>query len=1030
MPIEKRDGRWFSYKNEIEKHKRFNDLVRDLKPHELEAFNELLKTNSNQIFENIDTVQWDPNTGPPVPIEDWLNSEYFLGQTAKDIYPVFKKDLAEIFNNNYSEIILCLHPDTRVPLLDGTTPTLKELSEKWNKDREPFWVYSMRDGEIIPAQAVAPRPTGVDDYYKVTLDNGSYFIANSKHEMMARDGSRLRVSDMKKGDSLMPFNTRKSEKSRDSIADYEMIQQPNTGRWEFTHRMVAHNHINTVREKSASIIHHVNFLKENNTPENLQFLTWKDHQDLHWTDVSKYNNNHYVVSVEKVGKGDVYCLTVPETSNFAIVTPGIPLYEENKLQVLRSGVFSRNSGSTRSGKSYSACAGILRVIYELYCLADPSRSNAQGAGEPVEIVMFSHTKEAAKKVLFAKLKNMLMQSPFFKERYEETKDEIRFPGKSIHVIGAASSDKDLLGTNVFAAIGDELNFLGSVKVNSEKSASGDGYDKAQQVYNSLARRIKGTFKGRGKLFLVSSKKNSNDFTERRIRESIEAKDDSVFVRDYATWDTKPFRFSKQKWYRIAYSDKGSSPLILKNDQEKAPDGWNVIKFPEEFLPEFEKDSVGCFTGDTQIQMYDGSYSNIQDLVGKNQFFVYSCDSNGNFTKGNGHSARLTKKNAEIIKITLDNGAVYNCTPNHLFMLESGEYKEARNLKSIDKLKVRRRLVTNQPTSIFKIESNGIADVYDITVDNYHNFALGDGVIVHNSLRDIGGVSIDSASAFLSDRLAIDRVFKDKPSLFDRDSWATGTRINVKWNDISTKDAKGNLIMTCCPNANRHVALDLSKNMCDTGFVIAHRAADGEVIRHSGTDGAKSLVEAPYIHVDAILQIVPPAGKGTEVDHRAVRELIAKLRDDGIPIKSVSLDQWSGPPNAQELIKAGFKVERDFSVVRKPDAYITLKSLIYEDRLECPIHEVLKKELYDLELTPDGKVEHSPSGKKDSADALAAAVYWLILNAKPSSGTSIIKGGHHNYYSSPINEVGYNMKGDYIFPDDDQTGGDAPLFIVL
>ena len=47
--------------------------------------------------------------------------------------------------------------------------------------------------------------------------------------------------------------------------------------------------------------------------------------------------------------------------------------------------------------------------------------------------------------------------------------------------------------------------------------------------------------------------------------------------------------------------------------------------------------------------------------------------------------RITKKNAEVIKIILDNNEEIVCTPNHKFMLREGTYKQAQNLTKQDSL---------------------------------------------------------------------------------------------------------------------------------------------------------------------------------------------------------------------------------------------------------------------------------------------------------------------------------------------------------
>lgn len=94
---------------------------------------------------------------------------------------------------------------------------------------------------------------------------------------------------------------------------------------------------------------------------------------------------------------------------------------------------------------------------------------------------------------------------------------------------------------------------------------------------------------------------------------------------------------------------------------------------------------GCFTGDTKIALLDGTEVAIQDLVGRSEFWTYSFGRDGSFYPGRGHSARLTKQNAEILKVTLDNGESIRCTPDHRFMLRDGSYKEAQYLTPADSL---------------------------------------------------------------------------------------------------------------------------------------------------------------------------------------------------------------------------------------------------------------------------------------------------------------------------------------------------------
>jgi intein/homing endonuclease len=93
----------------------------------------------------------------------------------------------------------------------------------------------------------------------------------------------------------------------------------------------------------------------------------------------------------------------------------------------------------------------------------------------------------------------------------------------------------------------------------------------------------------------------------------------------------------------------------------------------------------CLVGDTKIPLLDGTEVAVKDLVGKDHFWVYSCKNNGELRPGRGHSARLTRPNTDVVKVTLDNGAAITCTPDHKFLMRNAQYKEARELKPNDSL---------------------------------------------------------------------------------------------------------------------------------------------------------------------------------------------------------------------------------------------------------------------------------------------------------------------------------------------------------
>ena len=104
----------------------------------------------------------------------------------------------------------------------------------------------------------------------------------------------------------------------------------------------------------------------------------------------------------------------------------------------------------------------------------------------------------------------------------------------------------------------------------------------------------------------------------------------------------------------------------------------------------EGDSAGgCFSGDTKVALADGRNLPFTDLVeeynrGKRNY-CYTIGDDGDIKIAPIEHPRRTKKNAEVLKIILDNGEEITCTPDHKFMLRGGKYKEAKDLKNDDSL---------------------------------------------------------------------------------------------------------------------------------------------------------------------------------------------------------------------------------------------------------------------------------------------------------------------------------------------------------
>jgi len=178
-----------------------------------------------------------------------------------------------------------------------------------------------------------------------------------------------------------------------------------------------------------------------------------------------------------------------------------------------------------------------------------------------------------------------------------------------------------------------------------------------------------------------------------------------------------------------------------------------INRSELFLVEGDS-ALGCFSGDTMIALASGESRSFADLAADWDkgvtHFGYTTNKAGRVVVAPLVEPRLTKRNASLVRVTLDHGESVRCTPDHLFRLRDGSYRRADQLVPDDSLMplspVREmasavkgpftalNAVKGSFTALSVESLDETADVYDLTVDGYHNFALEAGVFVHNSAR--------------------------------------------------------------------------------------------------------------------------------------------------------------------------------------------------------------------------------------------------------------------------------------------------------
>lgn len=164
----------------------------------------------------------------------------------------------------------CFVGNTKIRLLDGTTKEIQELVGK----RDFYVVSCNKDGDIVPGKVLDVWETKItDDLVKVTLDDGSYSICTSDHKFMLRDGSYCKASNLEEGISLMPLYI----ENRSCGRNY--IYNPKDNRYlPLFHQIMKGS---KPKERKKFNLHHIDFNKLNDSPDNLEWLTIPEHSRIH-----------------------------------------------------------------------------------------------------------------------------------------------------------------------------------------------------------------------------------------------------------------------------------------------------------------------------------------------------------------------------------------------------------------------------------------------------------------------------------------------------------------------------------------------------------------------------------------------------------------------------------------------------------------------------------------------------------------------------------------------------------------------------
>jgi hypothetical protein len=214
-----------------------------------------------------------------------------------DLYSGVKFRLETRFMDEFGHLpgTLCVTGDTRIKLLNGNNPTIKELAD--NNHKNSFWVYSYdtKNKVMVPGKAHSPRLTRIKtNIVKVLLDNGKSIRCTEDHPFLTKSGNYVCAGDLVEGERLEPLYWQELKDG------YENILGPYPKGRIPTHRLVARNIYGTW-PTHGYVVHHKNFNKKDNNPDNLILMEAREHQRYHRT-ISKPSKETIIKFIEGKNK--------------------------------------------------------------------------------------------------------------------------------------------------------------------------------------------------------------------------------------------------------------------------------------------------------------------------------------------------------------------------------------------------------------------------------------------------------------------------------------------------------------------------------------------------------------------------------------------------------------------------------------------------------------------------------------------------------------------------------------------------------
>ena len=271
-------------------------------------------------------------------------------------------------------------------------------------------------------------------------------------------------------------------------------------------------------------------------------------------------------------------------------------------------------GAIGGGKTTTANLGMARQIYKISCMRNPQQTFGVQQHSSIVFTIQSVRLNTAKQAVFEEMGKFFNNSPYFREIFPYDRritSQMRFLRHNVSVLPVSSATSGAISMNVIGGLLDEVNFM--QKIAQSKSANADEkgeFDQAKELYLTLSKRRRSRFMHKGKLpgtlFLVSSSRYPDDFTEEKAKEAemYGGDDPEIYVYSKSLWESKGrHRYSPEEFRVLVGNERTRSRILGDEEQIPAGEGIQIITVPMDFKREFEKDidgSIRDFAGLTTL----------------------------------------------------------------------------------------------------------------------------------------------------------------------------------------------------------------------------------------------------------------------------------------------------------------------------------------------------------------------------------------------------------------------------------------------